>query len=327
MGVVTIACCWGYLATVLTMAVLLPVGTDRWWPATVFAYGPRWLLAAPLVALLAAAVLFQPKALWLLLFAAVGVGWPIMGFCVARPSGRFPETPTLRVMTLNMQVEHLDAASLRRVIRELQPDVIALQECLPHIAAETFESNPQWTVQVGRGLCVASRHPIRTVMGVRSPEDGLDVISRYEIQTPAGPVHFFNLHLPTPRKGLEPLLRKSGVAVAQLRADIAYRWERSLRSRDWVRQAHGPVLLAGDFNMLIDSAIYRGCWSDFTNGFSSVGIGWGYTKFTRAFGIRIDHVLAGPGWRFRRCWVGPDVGSDHRPLLADLEWSDTDMRR
>ena len=23
-------------------------------------------------------------------------------------------------------------------------------------------------------------------------------------------------------------------------------------------------------------------------------------------------------WRIDRCWVGPDVGSDHRPVLADL---------
>ena len=38
----------------------------------------------------------------------------------------------------------------------------------------------------------------------------------------------------------------------------------------------------------------------------------------RVFGVRIDHVLTGDGWRCRRCWVGPDVGSDHLPLLADL---------
>jgi vancomycin resistance protein VanJ len=34
--------------------------------------------------------------------------------------------------------------------------------------------------------------------------------------------------------------------------------------------------------------------------------------------VRIDHILAGPGWYCARCWVGPDVGSPHRPVLADL---------
>jgi vancomycin resistance protein VanJ len=37
--------------------------------------------------------------------------------------------------------------------------------------------------------------------------------------------------------------------------------------------------------------------------------------------VRIDHVLAGPGWHCDRCRVGPHVGSPHRPVLADLIWS------
>lgn len=321
LGVLVAACCWGYAGTLLAAAVALLVGCDRWWPATLLGYGPRWLLGAPLLALVPAAVLLRPRALWLLLLAVVVVGWPIMGFRVARPSVGSPAVATLRIMTLNMQVEQVDVEAFRRVVHELQPDVIALQECLPHKAAEVFASNPGWTVQTGRGLCVASRHPIRTVMELRSDEDGRDVISRYEVRTPAGPVQLFNLHLPTPRKGLEPMLRNGREAVPGLRQDTAYRREQSLRAREWVGRAGGPILLAGDFNMPMESDIYRRCWSAFTNGFSSTGFGWGYTKFTRAHGIRIDHILAGPGWRFRRCWVGPGVGSDHRPLLADLEWA------
>jgi endonuclease/exonuclease/phosphatase (EEP) superfamily protein YafD len=37
--------------------------------------------------------------------------------------------------------------------------------------------------------------------------------------------------------------------------------------------------------------------------------------------VRIDHILAGPGWQAERCWVGPDVGSPHRPVIADLIWT------
>ena len=39
--------------------------------------------------------------------------------------------------------------------------------------------------------------------------------------------------------------------------------------------------------------------------------------------VRIDHVLAGKGWNCVRCWVGPNVGSPHRPVLADLVWTGT----
>ena len=87
-----------------------------------------------------------------------------------------------------------------------------------------------------------------------------------------------------------------------------------------VAQSAIGSLLAGDFNMPVESAIYGQCWSRFSNAFDAVGLGLGHTKFTRWRGVRIDHILAGPGWRFRRCWVGPDVHSDHHPVIAEVEW-------
>ncbi|HBO45279.1 MAG TPA: hypothetical protein DD670_15390 [Planctomycetaceae bacterium] len=36
------------------------------------------------------------------------------------------------------------------------------------------------------------------------------------------------------------------------------------------------------------------------------------------FGARIDHILMRSDWWPRRCWVGPDMGSDHLPVVADL---------
>jgi endonuclease/exonuclease/phosphatase (EEP) superfamily protein YafD len=49
------------------------------------------------------------------------------------------------------------------------------------------------------------------------------------------------------------------------------------------------------------------------------GFGVGSTHFTRHTAVRIDHVLAGPGWRVRRAWTGPFVGSAHRPVIAEVE--------
>ena len=34
--------------------------------------------------------------------------------------------------------------------------------------------------------------------------------------------------------------------------------------------------------------------------------------------VRIDHVLTGAGLVPRVCEVGPDVGSDHLPVIADV---------
>jgi endonuclease/exonuclease/phosphatase (EEP) superfamily protein YafD len=76
--------------------------------------------------------------------------------------------------------------------------------------------------------------------------------------------------------------------------------------------------VAGDFNMPIESAIYRRDWADFHNAFSEAGFGWGWTKWTRLFGVRIDHVLSRDGLVCTRAWIGGKTGSDHRPLVADF---------
>jgi hypothetical protein len=64
-------------------------------------------------------------------------------------------------------------------------------------------------------------------------------------------------------------------------------------------------LVAGDFNLPIESAIYRQYWGDYTNAFSRSGIGTGRTKSTRLFGVRIDHILVGERAEPIRSWIGP----------------------
>ena len=93
-------------------------------------------------------------------------------------------------------------------------------------------------------------------------------------------------------------------------------------AEDRAKAAGKPLIVVGDFNTPPDSAIYRSFWSEYGNAFTRAGIGFGYTEWPEVrkvpFGIRIDHVLMTPTWRPRRCWVGPDVGSDHLPVIADL---------
>jgi endonuclease/exonuclease/phosphatase (EEP) superfamily protein YafD len=107
--------------------------------------------------------------------------------------------------------------------------------------------------------------------------------------------------------------------------EIERRWQDSEELSQWLQQYDGPQILAGDLNLPPDSAIYRKFWAGYGNAFSSAGLGFGYTEWPRVgvlrFGIRIDHILSGPNWRPCRCWVGPGVGSDHLPLIADLVWA------
>jgi len=78
------------------------------------------------------------------------------------------------------------------------------------------------------------------------------------------------------------------------------------------------VLIVGDFNMTTANPIYRKCWSRYTDVFSRAGHGFGYTKYTSWHGVRIDHVLCDDSWTAIHSEAGPDVGSDHRPVVAEL---------
>jgi vancomycin resistance protein VanJ len=315
-------CAWAYLVVLLSLWSLLAWASDKCWPATLLRYGPRWLLALPLLLLVPAALVVRRRSLALLAGAGAVAIFPIMGFCVpwrglmASP----PDGWRVRVLTCNVFQRHHDEDRLAALVAEIRPDVVALQKWPDEKPPRFVTEEPGWHVCSDKGLLLASRFP-RTSGPVLNDRHGWHaVIARHDLEGPAGPIHFFVVHLLTPRRGLQAMLSERWRGVGQLEANCAERRSESLAARQLVDGVAGPVLIAGDFNLPTDSSIYQESWSDFNNAFSQAGWGLGHTFFTRRIGIRIDHVLASPGWRVGDCRVGPDIGSDHRPVIADLHW-------
>ena len=319
-------CSWLYAVAVLGLCALLGLVADRWWPGTLVLFGPRWVWALPLAILIPTAAAVRPRLLWLLLFSLVLVIGPVMGLCIPWQAslGQEPKFTGVRVLTCNTDGRSLDPEVLAAFIAETNPDIVAMQEWSHHKTSEVFGESG-WFVRIDNQLCIGSRYPIRNVAILSSNERyGTECGIRYDLVTPGGVLYFYNFHLATVRQGLEEVIASPWRGLPALRANTELRWRESELARRWVDEVAGPVLLAGDFNMPCESAIYRQYWSPFSDAFSSVGLGWGNTKFTRWYGVRIDHILAGPGWRFRRCSVGPDVKSDHRPVIAEAEWRGAD---
>jgi vancomycin resistance protein VanJ len=323
--------CWLYAASLLALWVLLLLAADRWWPGTVAMYSPRWLYALPSFALLPAALLCRrrsavvPLALGLLILLG-----PVMHLCIPWRRGlpfRRPQADTLRVVTLNADLGDLKPDALRRWIEETRPDVVAIQALASGHRQRIFGLDPDtngWYLQRDGELLLASRYPIaaaRVYDDARFSGGDGGTLAAYDLQTPSGVVHLFNLHTASPRYALLAVARRKRTAGDAVTANIQRRHGQSEMAREWVDAAArsgGRVLVVGDFNMPPDSAIYRRFWSSFSNAFSVAGFGFGSTHFTRHTAVRIDHVLAGPGWRFRRAWTGPFVGSAHRPVCADV---------
>ena len=266
------------------------------------------------------------RLLWVLGATAIVVVVPVMGFCF--PWGRLAAAngPTLRVLTCNVKGRCINNVVLDRLIAQTKPDIIALQGCWSDVRVRWPAG---WHVCQFVDFVVASRYPVTHEGPGHSwqlPERWrrMDMV-RFTIQADGRNIDFCSVHLLSPHLGLEAVLDRQTVLSPSdsptLDAEIDTRWEES-KDVHWLASGLASPILAGDFNLPADSAIYRAYWSEYRDAFSDGGLGFGYTEWPRVpgrfFGIRIDHVLTGPGWRCRRCWVGPDIGSDHLPLIADL---------
>lgn len=314
------------VALVVAAALVLQTLADRWWPATVLMFAPRWPWVLPLLALLPA-LLWRGRRLlpvWaaglgLWAFGVMGVNLPLNAAAWGLGAG----AADLRVASYNMGQIKTSTAALAELLGRMAPDVMAIQECDPEVVQGLKPMG--WQVATGHGSCLVSRHPIAEAQQRDQSAiwamGGSGVMVRYGIDTPGQRVVVVNLHLETVRKGLSEAIARRGDAAQAMTDNLEQRSLESLLARQFTREAGGPLIVTGDFNMPVESALYRRDWADLTNAFHAAGWGTGATKHTRWHGIRIDHVLTGPGWQAVQAEVGPDLGGDHRPMVVDLRLS------
>ena len=312
-----------WLAVACALAAWLTLGlADRHWIGTLLEFGPRWVLLAPVGMVAICAAFWRPRALLPLAAAGAIVSGPVMGLCLpvrtwwqGRPNGQL-----LRILTCNTRGGKADGRLSAMIERE-QPDVVALQEWPGNQSLPESLLGKAWNVVRIEGLVLASRWPIVEKETMASPLGYKRTLGvRGELQLKSGRVQLFVLHLSTPRDGLEAVLAHGWDGLPALEEVTVNREIEAAAVGKWLGTSTESLVVAGDFNMTPESVIYQTQFGHLQNAFSVAGLGWGATKFTRYHSARIDHILANAEWRFARCTIGPDVGSDHRPVIADLEY-------
>ena len=354
---------WLFLLSTVAAWLMLKFQSEQTIPATVIAYGPRFIALWPLALLVPATLLFLRRALWLLALAALIIVSPIMGFrvSVATLGETMPTVPapgTLRILTFNTQSGNALSYDLAIMLKEAAPDVFTFQECGEKLWAAIEEQKGWFSKRYG-SLCTGSRWEIEET-DVMPREDlarvsslgfgGTGLVLRAFIKSPKGRLAVVNLHLETARKGLEDLLGSEGLvpdnnpfnrdttdskrasqtdpnAISKperFRRNALIRETESERASRWVLSgiANTPVLIAGDFNLPVESTIFQSHWSQFVDAFESKGNGLGWSKHEgRWLRMRIDHVLSvAGGLEPLIVKVVPDYRSDHRPVIADYAW-------
>ncbi len=319
--VIVLVLCWTYAASLLGFQLAVRFLPAQFWPMHLVLYGPLWIAALPLI-------LLVPLAAWLRLrWSALALGVALIsfigisGFNVPWKNllGRGVNSgQTLRVLTCNVQDTDLRIRELADFVEATRPDVVCLQEC-GLVDARSVLGGKGWYCRSVGEFCLASRLPILSFEELRRSDRKSRIIAvRARISRAGKSIPVLSVHLMTPRRGLQPILDRQEEGIDSFRAIAGIQRVESALLRRWVDGAPESMVLAGDFNLTAEHSLFRRDWSGYRDAFTWTSWGLGHTMFTRHIGLRIDHILCGAAWIPRRCEVGPDVGSAHRPVVADL---------
>ena len=318
-----------YTIIVLLAWLVMMFAGDRWWLATILLFSPRWVFAVPLIVLAPLAI--QRRSFFMLvplLVAALVVFGPLMGLQLhQRKPAEQPQGQVLRVLTYNVFGGRFNNQQFLQLLESSSVDLVALQEC-PEQLQLTLPKG--WHAVRQYGLTLFSRYPLAFVKLVQVQQPNEKWCSTHllhaEVRTPAGPIAFCSIHLQSPRFGLQAVLDKRTLLRPSrkqlLEQQTTARWYAASEVQKYLQGITQPLLVVGDFNTPADSVLFRTVWGGYRNAFSETGFGYGWTQRVSVrglpFGVRIDHVLTRNGLKPLLCEVGPDMGSDHLPLIADV---------
>ena len=269
----------------------------------------QWVYLVAGVTCLAVLVIAK-RAWWPLIPSLVlGASFFVQSATLDRSIGVVGSKPVLRVGTANLNFDTTNFSPLVGwLLSGEAPDVVFLQEFtgLAQQALQSPELAQRYPHRVEApqpdqfGLAILSRHPLSDVQKVEPADMQATLRLRATLTWAGDAVRLSAIH-PMP-----PL----NAVYAQLRDQAL------VEEAHHLSQSGGLALMAGDFNttpwakgmFAIDSQLKR------ANGLAG--------SWPNAFGwmsvLPLDHVLASSGWRLAGSGRGPDVGSDHRPVVVQL---------
>jgi vancomycin resistance protein VanJ len=332
-----VAAVCGYALALLAVILGFRLIGERWWVTTVGLYLPQAGFALPWPVLTVALAIWGPRRLLLVqLLTAWMVAVPLMGLQISRPARPAPDATTFRVLSYNVNWGRRGDEALLRQLEEARADIILMQEVGDRQRGLFRSRLPGYHFDTHTEFFLASRFPIQETF--KPPEVVSDERNwaprfvRYTLQTPRGAIDVFHVHPLSPREGLQDL-RGDGLryevtsgrifeqrAARSIVANTSLRLSQLQSVSEHARRSPRPVLIAGDTNVPHHSWALKAWFSEYQDGFSEAGSGFGYTfPADQRPWMRIDRVLAGPPFRFFGFSVSPAFGSDHLCVIADIE--------
>lgn len=280
---------------------------------TIVDLAPRWLVFLPGCLLLFGSIGPKKAAVYALLTVA-NIAWVMDVKLNVTGTPANPAT-VIKIGSYNTGGGEIPPLEIIRWYQHQQLDVLLLQEARYQ---ELEKALPESLALDCYGqLCLLTQHPFTRLLQLdRKLLTGYGrYAASYNIDIRGQHLPLVNVHLNTPRHGLQTQ-KAPFTNYGQFLRLHANRELESMFASQLVDEHKAVAVIGGDFNLTEQSTIYRRYWNDWQNGFGQAGTGVGYTKQTRFFGARIDHLLFGDRLVVHLSEVHPSMGGDHSPIIA-----------
>jgi endonuclease/exonuclease/phosphatase (EEP) superfamily protein YafD len=226
---------------------------------------------------------------------------------VTAASGR-AMSPALRLVVVNVEVGNTDFAAVEHLAAQTHPDLFGVTELTPSMARHLGKALHGYRTRViatrndAYGIGVYSRVPLISTELVHYPANGPPtVVARLRVAGRRTTVVITHVH--TPFAGSIHVRHLSALAVAA-RSELGRR-----------------VVICGDFNTPPWSGPLRrfaadGRLRDLYGGHAWAGYSW--PTWGSLLRVPLDNCFVSDGVTVTAHHDGPNVGSDHRPLVVDF---------
>jgi endonuclease/exonuclease/phosphatase (EEP) superfamily protein YafD len=312
---------------VIYLFLRLILGDALWWLGLLNALAIYTF--APLIVLLPLAALAR---LWhllarLALLAVLGIMW-FGPFFQPKPSVTPVGMQSMRVITFNVWHENPRLDEVEEWLAEMAADVVLLQE----IPAEYVENGiPALDELYPEQIVATSPASIRLLSLSRHPVIEIDEPQRHYqrlvVEVSGQPIAVYNVHFPVPVRNDARLSVDLGLSWL----NVALSYDESRRNAqiqellDALRDEELPFVVGGDFNMSQHSITYGSLAVVMTDSFRATNSGLGATwpvihgpDFAPTL-LRLDYIWHGRRLRSLRSELGPTLGSDRLPVMAQIE--------
>lgn len=238
---------------------------------------------------------------------------PVLPLYVGSPGESEPSAPSIRVMSFNLLSSNERFGEVIDYIRALDPDLILLQEAsrpweVALGAADLgYEVIRPWADSLIFGTLVLIRgEEIEAVsFGFAAAQPRAVQLSYRPTGWPEA-IDVLSTHPLAPTEE-----ERAGLRDAQLQF-----------ATDWASDRESPTFVVGDFNATPWSSPFRDLMAE--AGLRNSQIGYGLQPSFPASSnvllrVPIDHLVHSEHFVIRDRRLGPDLGSDHFPLIVDLE--------